>query len=105
KAASVATSTVSDAPAAASAAPLAAASPTWFTAAPVVRCAGALDTAVAGYRVHSSTLFDVGSAEATPSGKRSRRSCQVVVEGLPLAAAMTAAAPRANAVWMNSLRQ
>src|SRR5690348_4302180 len=60
--------------------------------------------AAGGLRVHKRTLSLVGSADATPSGKSSRRSFQDLLEGWAISAAQTPTAPSAMAPLRNARR-
>src|SRR5579864_2546022 len=55
-------------------------------------------SAAGGRRVHKRTLLLSGSPEATPSGKRSRRSCHAIRDFAPNALPQAAVAPMAAAI-------
>src|ERR1700760_2828393 len=57
------------------------------------------------WRVHSRTLEESGSPEATPSGKNSRCSVHWMVVVLGLALRQAAVAPMAIALWMKERRE
>src|SRR5262249_61971665 len=55
-------------------------------------------------RVHNKTLLLSGSPDATPSGKRSRRSRQEIFEGAENERAQAASTPKTDAIARKSRR-
>ncbi len=66
-----------------------------------LRVAFSTDLSTGGRRVHSRTLLLSGSPDATPSGKRSRRSCHAMLDFDANGPAQAAVAPMAAAICRN----